>query len=134
MNIHFPGLVKKFDDVKSGEAFFCASREGCHFAVKSQELNCAVTVGYPNRASPPRFYDLDAFLGNFADRVLTIADLKIVPSTSMEDVQTMLIRLAPKHTIGSLAAETRCRHARRCLAPRGSALSGLTARVPTPVS
>jgi hypothetical protein len=47
---------------------------------------------------------------------------------------SMLIRLTPKHTIGSLAAETRCRHARRCLAPRGSALSGFTARVPTPLS
>jgi rare lipoprotein A len=48
--------------------------------------------------------------------------------------QTMLIRLTPKHTIGSLAAETRCRYARRCLAQRGSALSGFTARVPTPLS
>jgi hypothetical protein len=47
---------------------------------------------------------------------------------------TMLIRLTPKHTIGSLAAEPRCRHARRCPAPRGSALSGFTARVPTPLS
>ena len=46
----------------------------------------------------------------------------------------MLIRLTPKHTIGSLAAETRCRHARRCPAPRGSALSGFTARVPAPLS
>src|SRR6266851_10062486 len=36
----------------------------------------------------------------------------------------MLIRLTPKPTVGNLAAETRCRHARRCLAPRGSALSG----------
>jgi hypothetical protein len=49
-------------------------------------------------------------------------------------LRTMLIRLTPKHTIGSLAAETRCRHARRCLAPRGSALSGFTARVPAPLS
>jgi peptide/nickel transport system substrate-binding protein len=47
---------------------------------------------------------------------------------------TMLIRLTPKPTIGSLAAETRCRHARRCLAPRGSALSGFTARAPTSLS
>ncbi len=47
---------------------------------------------------------------------------------------TMLIRLTPKHTVGSLAAETRCRHACRCLAPCGSALSGFTARVPTPLS
>src|ERR1700674_2905331 len=45
-------------------------------------------------------------------------------------VQNMLIRLTPKHTIGSLAAETRCRYARRRLAQRGSALSGFTARVP----
>src|SRR6202011_1457922 len=49
-------------------------------------------------------------------------------------VQTMLIRLTPKHPVGSLAAETRCRHARRCSAPRGSALSGFTARVSTPLS
>ena len=54
--------------------------------------------------------------------------------SSYVDVWSMLIRLTPKHTIGSLAAETRCRHARRCLALRGSALSGFTARVPTPVS
>src|ERR1700722_14239326 len=47
---------------------------------------------------------------------------------------SMLIRLTPKHTMGSLAAETRCRHARRCPAPRGSALSGFTARVPAPLS
>src|SRR5205085_7837529 len=46
----------------------------------------------------------------------------------------MLIRLTPKHTSCSVAAETRCRHARRCPAPRGSALSGFTARVPTPLS
>src|SRR5271165_2437163 len=52
----------------------------------------------------------------------------------LEEVRNMLIRLTPKHTIGSLAAKTRCRHARRCLAPRGSALSGFTARVPTPLS
>ena len=46
----------------------------------------------------------------------------------------MLIRLTPNHTIGSLAVETSCRHARRCPAPRGSALSGFTAGVPRPVS
>jgi hypothetical protein len=57
-----------------------------------------------------------------------------ISSNSRFFLFTMLIRLTPKHTIGSLAAETRCRHARRCLAPRGSALSGFTARVPAPLS
>jgi hypothetical protein len=55
-------------------------------------------------------------------------------SRQIHVVVTMLIRLTPNPTIGSLAAETRYRHARRCLAPRGSALSGFTARVPTPLS
>ena len=32
---------------------------------------------------------------------------------NVEDVRTMLIRLTPKPTIGSLTADTRCRHARR---------------------
>jgi hypothetical protein len=47
---------------------------------------------------------------------------------------TVLIRLTPKPTIGSGAVETRCRHARRGLAPRGSAISGFTTRAPAPVS
>jgi len=48
-------------------------------------------------------------------------------------VYCVLIRLTPKPTIGSVAMETRCRHARGRLAPRGSAISGFTARVPTPL-
>jgi hypothetical protein len=56
--------------------------------------------------------------------------LSNIPLEEMQDDGSMLIRLTPKHTIDSLAAETRCRYARRCLAPRGSALSGFTPRVP----
>jgi hypothetical protein len=48
--------------------------------------------------------------------------------------QSLLIRLTPKPTIGSVAVKTRCRHARRRLAARGSVISGFTARVPTLVS
>ena len=49
------------------------------------------------------------------------------------EVPSVLIRLTPKLTIGSVVAETRCCHARPRLAPRGFAISGFSPRVPTPL-
>ena len=54
------------------------------------------------------------------------------PETLLE--RTMLIRLTPKSTTGSLTAETRCRHACRRLASCGSAISGFSPGVSTALS